>query len=138
MATESLSRKVLLHPDLRLDKPDVLGDFGLNLSPQSRNDILVTVDAYSKGQARKNRDFKYLAGFRADRLFELRWELCLGTDFRALRLIGSELSDSVAVLLLWHLKNPNLPSATQRQLMNLDCQKAIERKNSVDSRNSYT
>lgn len=136
MATPSTTRKLLVHPDLSLVTPDVIAELGLTLSPQSRNDIRVTLDTYSKGLARKNRDFKYLAGFRSDRLFELRWELLLGADYRPLRLIGAELSDSASLLLLWHLKDPSLPSDAQRQLMNRACGRAIERKNSIDNHNT--
>ena len=136
MVTPSTTRKLLLHPELSLVTPDVLGELGLSLSPQSRNDIQVTLETYSKGVARKNRDFKFLAGFRDERLFELRWELQLGADFRPLRLIGAELSDLASLLLLWHLKDPSLPSETQRQLMNQACVKAVERKNSIDTHKS--
>lgn len=127
-----------MHPELSLVTPDILEELGLALSPQSRNDIQVTLDTYSKGQARKNRDFKFLVGYRDERLFELRWELQLGADFRPLRLIGAELSDLTSLLLLWHLKDPSLPSETQRQLMNKGCVNAIERKNSIDTHNSGT
>lgn len=125
-------RKILLHPDLHLNRPEVLTELGLELDPQSRNDIQVTIVAFSKGEARKNRDFKYLSGFRQERLFELRWELQLGASFRPLRLIGTELSASAALLLAWHLKDPSLPSEAQRELMNRACRKAIERKQSID------
>lgn len=136
VTNSSKLRKLFLHPDLSLIAPDVLEKLGLTLSPQSRNDIQVTLEAYSMRLSRKNRDFKHLAGFRSDGLFELRWDLQLGADYRPLRLIGSELSESASVLLLWHLKDPRLPSETQRQLMNLACQEAVERKNSID--NHYT
>jgi hypothetical protein len=126
-------RKVFLHPELSLMDPFGLHESRWILSRQHRSDILVTIDAFSKGLAKRNRDYKYLAGFKKDRLFELRWELQFDCVARPLRLIGSEISDSAVILLSWHIKDPTLSSETQRGLMNLARQKALERKNTIDT-----
>lgn len=126
-------RTVFLHPELSLMDPFGLHESRWVLSGQHRNDILVTIDAFSKGLAKRNKDYKYLVGFKKDRLFELRWELQFDCVSRPLRLIGSEISDSAVVLLSWHIKDPTLSSETQRELMNLACQKALERKNTIDT-----
>lgn len=61
-----------------------------------------------------------------------------GSGVRKARLIGAHLDTGAALLLLWHSKDPSMTSDDQRMLMNLSCSKAIERKQSIDTRNLAT
>lgn len=139
MTSKSLEhRKLYFHPALSMRELESQLPEGARLSPVARRSIVGKIKAFSDGTARRNKDFKDLAGFSSHGLFELRWDLELGSGARKVRLIGAYLDSTAALLLLWHAKNPMMTSGDQRTLMNLACQKAIERKASIDIHNLTT
>lgn len=133
MESKSLEhRQMLYHPLLSIAELESQLPHGTRLTLTALRSIAKKIKAFSVGTARRNKDFKYLAGFSSHGLFELRWDLEVGGEARKVRLIGANLDSSATLLLLWHAKNPRMTSENQRTLMNLACKKAIERKASID------
>ena len=131
-------RKLYYHPMLSIRELESQLPEGARLSPLAKRSIVGKIKAFSVGTARRNKDYKCLIGFSEHGLFELRWDLPLGDESRKVRLIGANLDRTATLLLLWHVKNPMMTSEDQRILMNLACDKAIERKASIDIHNLRT
>lgn len=131
-------RQLFYHPLLSMRELESQLPQGARISVTVLRSISLRIGAFANGTAKRNKDFKDLAGFSNHRLFELRWDFDFGSGVRKVRLIGAHLDTGSALLLLWHSKDPLMTSDNQRMLMNLSCSKAIERKQSIDTRNLAT
>lgn len=139
MASKSLEyRQIFYHPLLSMAELESQLPPGSSLTLSTRRSISLKIRDFASGRARRNKDFKFLAGFLDHGLIELRWDIELGSESRKVRLIGANLDVVTTLLLLWHVKDPMMTSDEQRIMLNLACDKAIERKASIDIHNIPT
>jgi hypothetical protein len=139
MASKSREQcQLFYHPLLSIRELEVQLPQGTSLSVTALRSISLRIRAFATGTAKRNKDFKDLAGFSNHGLFELRWDLNFGSEVRKVRLIGARLDTGSVLFLLWHSKDPSMTSEDQRTLMNLSCAKAIERKESIDTHSLAT
>lgn len=139
MASKSLGdRQLYYYPLLSIQELEAQLPQGARLSLTDLRSISLRIRAFARGTAKRNKDFKDLAGFSSHGLFELRRDFCFGGEEQKVRLIGANLNDDSALLLLWHCKDFLMTSQDQRTLMNSACRKAIERKESIDTHNLAT
>ncbi len=130
-----LSRNLAFHPALNLNELNAELPAGLKLGEQEIHAIEEKISLYSMGVARRNTDFKHLAGFAAWNLIELRWDFGAGAQRISVRLLGAETDKTATVFLLWHVKDPLEELEVQRMKQNEACEKAIERMKSLDFSN---
>ena len=127
-----LSRTLAFHPALSLVELNEELPARFKLGEREVQAIEAKISLYSMGLARRNTDFKYLVGFVAWNLIELRWDFEASPHRISLRLLGAETAKTTTVFLLWHVKNPLEELEVQRKKQNEACEKAIERMKSID------
>jgi hypothetical protein len=109
-----------LHELEGLTLANVLDDDFLTLSIRNK------VDRFLKGKARLGKDYKWMTGYRANQLLELRWGPNSSDAAELIRLISTS-RFATSYFLKWHVKNPKHPLEIQRVMQNESCEEAVRR-----------
>ena len=120
-------RSIYFHAELESATTALSKSARFELTDEHHTQLEEKLHRYSIGKARRNADYKFMAGFSAWKLIELRWDFHPAEKKIPVRLIGTEIQDAKTTFLVWHFKNLDLSLDEQRIEQNKACEIAIER-----------